>query len=152
LEIDGWGRKSESAARSRCEGMKAMKRLNIKWALPVIAAVLLSGGALVATGGLLPAAGAGGSEPAEAPTEAIRADADPAGLGALDEPARQDLPTTGADGLTRRPLTRGELAQMLAEAFNLEPSGVAPFTDVRGHEAEDAIAAVMAAGVMDGWF
>jgi S-layer homology domain. len=132
--------------------MKAMKRLNIKWALPVIAAVLLGGGALVATGGLLPAAGAGGSEPAEAPAEAIRADADPAGLGALDEPARQDLPTTGADGLTRRPLTRGELAQMLAEAFNLEPSGVAPFTDVRGHEAEDAIAAVTAAGVMDGWF
>lgn len=125
-----------------------MKMFKIKWMGPaVVAAVLVCAALAAAAAGMLPAADSQGAgvSPAAA-NSAAEGDALVAPQGSSRDA------TSAAESLTRKPLTRAELARMLVEAFDLQPSNVVLFNDVRGHEAEDAIAAVSAAGIMDGWF
>lgn len=144
-----------------------MVQFNIKWAAPIVVAIVLAVALLAAAStGMFKGASTTASEelaPGGGPAGALqrpttnfgpRVDAggDPnADSGA--EPTR--TPVTGSasdDAVTRRPLTRADLALLLTEAFAFQPAGILMFTDVEGHPAQHAIAAVTAAGVMDGHF
>lgn len=122
--------------------MNTNRKLNVRRVVPVLTVLVIVGAALAAASMLMP------QRPASAMGETDAGDGHR--VDAVDE--GRGTEEANATQTSRQPLTRAELAQLLADAFALEPSNVVAFSDVRGHEAEDAVAAVTAAGIMDGWF
>lgn len=147
--------------------MKPTMKLNIKWALPALIAIILVGGlfAALSTGlfkgtpaAAMPDADEAGAAlgygPGASFGSAPRQPQPAAGGGVQPSDTSSPAPAaTGSDDeQVRRPLNRAELAQLLADAFALAPSNIVMFNDVQGHAAQEAIAAVTSAGIMDGWF
>lgn len=146
-----------------------MLRFSIKKAAPLAAALVLAAALMAGASGLFgdgaapagpaaavdagpqlpPASGAGAERPAATrPGPAAPTAGDTTAPGSSSGPASGRVPEPTA----RRPLTRAELAEMLAEAFALPAADDVGFSDIQVHPSRRAVAAVVAAGVMDGWF
>lgn len=140
-----------------------MFKFHIKWAAPILIGAVLAIGLLAGAPGL-PAGGSAPPAPEHAAGTdtgvgdtgpaplAIRGDVTPEPPVAGPAPGPTSAQQIAPDAPSRRPLTRAELAELLADAFDMPSMGAAAFSDVHDHPARRAIAAVSAAGVMDGWF
>lgn len=148
--------------------MKPMFQLNMRWAAPIVIALVLALGLLAAASAGLFKDDQTATLPDDHRTDGVsmtngggtqydmsRSDDEPImpGRNRLGSPSAADPSSQrDADAVARRPLTRAELAALIVDAFGMKSTGLLSFTDVQGHPEERAIATATAAGVMDGFF